>query len=285
MCDACRKLDPPDAPKVQVAIFDKVGSSQRKNIEYPSLSDRYVHYWNAVAERVEKVHPQLLLVVDAYSVYATPPVREKLHPNLVVRYVPSDAEGWEGWKIAGAKKLFWRPNNLHSGYREATINNIAAARQIVDTMRRFAADGMVATDIQGIYENWATQGINYQAAGGDEAIRRRIAFLRAGFDYSALTARAGQMRLAAQNQQPFDKPLAARLLDQRWLLMRQMYHRDLLPVNVVLVAGYDATNWRPLGWVAPGEKAKSAPITKSSGPDDDWLHEDQSQTGTNTRGR
>ena len=40
------------------------------------------------AERVAKAHPDRLLVVDAYSVYAAPPVERKLHPNLVVRFAP-----------------------------------------------------------------------------------------------------------------------------------------------------------------------------------------------------
>lgn len=163
MCENCRKLDPPEAPAVSILLFDKVGQSARKTISYPSLSDRYVHYWNAIAERVTKVHPQLLFVIDAYSVYATPPVREKLHPNLVVRYVPSSPSGWEGWQAAGAKRIYWRPNNLHSGYMEGILNRVQG-RQIAETMRLLADGGMLATDIQGIYNNWATAGLSYYVA-------------------------------------------------------------------------------------------------------------------------
>jgi hypothetical protein len=345
MCEACKKLDPPEAPKLMLPIFAKVGEGKRTEIEYPSLSDRYVHYWNAVAERVVKVHPNLLLIVDAYSFYATPPVREKLHPNLVVRYVPSDPAGWEGWKAAGAKRIFWRPNNLHSGYREAVINYCSSARPIADTMSQLAAGGMIAVDIQGIYENWATQGMSYyaaartmwnpkltydevlsdycragfgaaaepvrqyflkaeamgrtfekttrpamaelkaqldaadKAAGADEAVRKRIAFLRAGLDYSTVTAQAGQMRLALEQKQPVDKELAARLLDRRWLMMREMLKKNVLAVNVGLVAGYDDTSWRDLGWRAPTTAAKAGAGSAAPKPDDGWLYEDQSQTG------
>ena len=344
MCDACKKLDPPNAPIVKLAIFAKVGESQRKEIDYPALSDRYVHYWNAVAERVTKVHPKLLLVVDAYSAYATPPVREKLHPNLVVRYVPSDPAGWEGWKAAGARKIFWRPNNLHSGYREATINYCADARGIVQTTRVLAEGGMLATDVQGIYDNWATQGLCYyaaaramwdpklsyddlladycragfgpaaepvrqyflkaealgrtfekttrvamadlkaqldaadKAAGDDATVRKRIAFLRAGLDYSAVTCQAAQLRLAAQEQQPFDKALAAKLLDRRWLMMRGMLKTQPLAVNVGVAAGHDDGTWATVGWRGPSAAVKSA-ADKGPGVDDAWQYEDQTQTG------
>lgn len=347
MCDACKKLDPPDAPKVSVMIFAKVGESGRTAIEYPALTDRYVHYWNAVAERVTKVHPNLLLVIDAYSVYSTPPVREKLHPNLVVRYVPTDPADWEGWKAAGAKKMFWRPNNLHSGYREAAINLDASARALADTMNLLHKGGIIGTDMQGIYDNWATQGLAYyvaartvwnpaltfdeiltdfcrsgfgpaaepirqyflkidalgrpydkytaqavadlksqldaadKAAGQDDSVRARIAFLRAGLDYSAITCRAAQLRLAAQAKQPFDKTLAAKLLDQRWLLMREMLRSNFLAVNFAVVTAYDDTNWRDLGWTGPSTATKAA---GEKGPriDDAWLYEDQSQTGRKT---
>lgn len=343
MCDNCKKLDPPDAPKISLTVFAKVGESKSSKIEYPSFTDRHVHYWNAVAERVAKVHPKLLLVIDSYAEYSTPPVREKLHPSLVVRYVPSDSSGWEGWKQAGAKKIYWRPNALHSGYREATINKVAAARQIADTTSLLAGSGMLAVDNQGIYDNWATQGVSYYAtahsmwnpklkydeiledycrsgfgsgansikdyflkaeslgtafdkttpeamnelkkmldnasaaAAGDEAVQKRIAFLREGLNYSALTAKIAQMRLAAENKQPFDKSEAARLLDLRWNMMRNMFERQPLVVNVALVAGYDDTSWKDLGWRAPGIAVKGTPAKTAE--DDSWLYEDQSQLG------
>ncbi len=343
MCENCKKLDPPEAPKVRILLFTKVGQSARREIEYPALTDRYVHYWNAVAARVAAAHPKLGLVVDAYSAYATPPVREKLHPSLVVRYVPSDVAGWEGWKAAGATRIFWRPNNLHSGYREATINYAADARRIADTMNRLAEGGIIGTDMQGIYDNWATQGLNYyvaarttwnpalkyediledycrsgfgagaesvrqyflkaealgrtfekatpeamtglkaeldaaaKAAAGDPAAGARIAFLRTGLDYSAATAQAARLRLAAQQGEAFDRARAAAVLDRRHRMMREMFRTSFLAVNVSVVAGQDGVAWRELGWRGPGRTARDdAPA--GTGDDDRWLYEDQSQT-------
>ncbi len=159
MCDACRKLDAPDAPKVKMLIFKKVGESDRVEVEHPALSDRFVHYWNAIAERVTKVVPDQLFLVEAYSYYSDPPMREKLHPNLVLRYVPNTADGWKGWQAAGAKRVYWRPNNLHSGYRDAALS--PRARENSATLQYLANSGMLATDMDSLYHNWATQGLHY----------------------------------------------------------------------------------------------------------------------------
>jgi hypothetical protein len=358
MCDECKKLDPPDAPKIELRLYNKVGQSACRIIEYPSLTDRHMHYWNAIAERVAKVYPNLPLVIDAYGPYSTPPVREKIHPNLVIRYVPSDLDGWIGWQKAGAKRIFWRPNNLHNGYREATIHTVAAAPIISKNMQAMAANGMMAVDIQGIYDNWATQGLSYYVAartmwnpkltfddllndycrngfgpaaepvkayfqkvlalvgpydnstpaglakifasstpaamaelkgyldsadtlaGADEALHQRIAFLRVGLNWSAITSRAAQFRSAAQENKPFDKAEADRVLDQRWLMARDIFKNNILTVNVALVAGFDDTNWRDLGWHGPTNTTKTAGASAKPKTDDGWLYEDQSQMGS-----
>ncbi len=346
MCDECKKLDPPDAPKIKLMLG-------KHEVEYPSLTDRHMHYWNAIAERVAKVYPNLPLVIDAYGPYSTPPVREKIHPNLVIRYVPSDLEGWKGWQAAGAKRIFWRPNNLHNGYREATIHLASSAKEISENMQALAANGMLAADIQGIYDNWATQGLSYyvsartmwnpkltfdqvlddyctngfgpaagpvksyfqkaismvgsyqndspaglskiyesstpaalaelkgyldsadKLAADDVSLHKRIAFLRVGLDWSAVTAKAAQFRTAAQNHQEYDKAEAQHVLDQRWLMARNIFHNNILAVNVTLVAGFDDTNWAALDWKGPGNTARTA----KPSDDDAWQYEDQSQTG------
>lgn len=163
LCENCRKLDPPKAPKIQFRVFKKVGQSERKYIEYPSLSDRFVWYWGQVAERVTKVHPNLLFSIDAYSVYQTPPVRQKVHPNMVLRYVPSDMEGWTGWQKAGAKRIYWRPNILYHGSNEGTLNR-STARQIAETMNRLIDLNMIGTDMDSCLDDWATMGLNYYVA-------------------------------------------------------------------------------------------------------------------------
>ena len=162
MCEGCRKLDPTEAPPVTLTIFEKVGESARHTLEAPSLTDRYVHYWNAVAERVTEVHPEALFTIDAYSAYSLPPVREKLHPNLFVRYVPSSTNGWSGWQAAGASRIFWRPNILLAGRRTGKLH--VMTRKLADTMAFMAEHGCLATDFDSIVHNWAVHGLNYYAA-------------------------------------------------------------------------------------------------------------------------
>jgi hypothetical protein len=161
-CEECRKLDAPNAPKVKMLLFAHVGASERTEVEVPALADRFVHYWNAVVSRVTKEFPNQLFLCEAYSYYSDPPVREKLHPNLVLRYVPSQADGWKGWQAAGATRVYWRPNNLYSGYRDGVLT--PRARANAATQSYLAQHGMLATDMDSIYHHWATHGLHYYSA-------------------------------------------------------------------------------------------------------------------------
>lgn len=53
-----------------------------------SLTDRYVHFVNWIAERVARKHPAVTLGFLAYAQYTRPPRREKLHPNLIPQLAP-----------------------------------------------------------------------------------------------------------------------------------------------------------------------------------------------------
>ena len=162
MCEECKKLDPLNAPKVKILIFKKQGESPRTTIDYPSLTDRMIWYYNHIAEKVTKIYPNLLFVVDAYSVYRTAPVREKPHPNLVFRYVGYDKEAWNAWRASGAKNIYWRPNLFWEG---ATLGQIhLSTDRITDWLLFAAQNGSVATDFDSILDHWALQGLNYYVA-------------------------------------------------------------------------------------------------------------------------
>ncbi len=53
-----------------------------------SITDRYIHFCNQIAERVSKKHPDVLFGFYAYVQYTRPPVRKKMHPNLVPIIAP-----------------------------------------------------------------------------------------------------------------------------------------------------------------------------------------------------
>jgi hypothetical protein len=161
-CDNCRKLDPPDAPLVSHLIFAKVGESQRKEEQRPSLSDRYVWFWNQIAQRVTAVRPDVRLGISAYSIYSTAPVREKLHPSLVLRYVPHDIGEWDGWRKAGATAIYWRPNIFHSKARQGVLR--IQAQYMAQTFAYLFERALAATDMDSLMGHWSTAGINYYAA-------------------------------------------------------------------------------------------------------------------------
>lgn len=164
-CPKCEALDSPKGRKVMLWDFTK---KDRRDFEHVALTDRMVWFWNAVAERVAKAHPDKLLVVDAYSVYAPPPAERTLHPNLVVRFAPlgyhSDAyrqeslKDWDAWSKA-AKKIFFRPNLMLLGRRDGMP--LVYAHKFGADFRYLANHSMLGTDFDACCHHWATQGLNY----------------------------------------------------------------------------------------------------------------------------
>ena len=164
-CPKCEALDSPKGRKV--VLTDFTGKNAR-TFEHVSLTDRTVYFWNAIAEQVAKVHPNKLLVVDAYSAYAAPPVERKLHPNLVVRFSPlsyhsedyrqESLRDWDGWSKA-AKRLYFRPNLMLLGRREGLP--LLYVHKFGQDFRYLASHGMMGTNFDACCHHWATQGLNY----------------------------------------------------------------------------------------------------------------------------
>lgn len=167
LCENCEALDPDNGPMVSLMTLGKPvqpGSlrRQRASIEHVSLTDRMVYYWNSIAERVTQEHPDVLFGVSAYSVFSHPPVERKLHPNMLLRYVPSHTDYVEGWKNAGAKRMFWRPNILLANRRDGKLRSIVGP--LAENMRFFADAGIVQTDFDSINHYWSTLGVSFYAA-------------------------------------------------------------------------------------------------------------------------
>lgn len=165
VCHNCKQLDAPDGPKITLWDFS---TGAQKSYEAVSLTDRMVHFWNGIAERVCKERPETLLTTYAYSAYVSPPVREKLHPNIVIGFVGFDylrdksrADGkanWDAWAKM-ARKMFWRPNLLLAGRREGLP--AIYVHKMAEDVRYLTRNGLVATDFDSCCHNWAVQGLNY----------------------------------------------------------------------------------------------------------------------------
>jgi len=164
-CPKCEGLDSPKGRKVMLWDFSK---GKQREFEHVSLTDRTVFFWNAIAEKVAKIHPDKLLVVDAYSAYAAPPVERKLHPNLVVRFSPlsyhdedyrkASLRDWDGWSKA-SKRMYFRPNLMLAGRRDGMP--LLYIHKFGEDFRYLAGHGMMGTDFDACCHNWATQGLNY----------------------------------------------------------------------------------------------------------------------------
>lgn len=72
-CAKCRALDTGDRDPTMNCI---------------SVTDRYVHFCNQIAERVTQKFPRVKFGFLAYVQYTRPPVREKLHPSLIPQLAP-----------------------------------------------------------------------------------------------------------------------------------------------------------------------------------------------------
>jgi Domain of unknown function (DUF4838) len=206
-CPKCEALDAKEGRKVLLWDFSKGG---RRDFEHVALTDRMVSFWNAVAERVAKAHPDKLLVVDAYSVYATPPVGRKLHPNLVVRFAPlgyhdedyrkESLRDWEEWSKA-AKRIYFRPNLMLLGRRDGLP--LLYAHKFGKDFRYLADHGMMGTDFDSCCHNWATQGLNYYVVARlnwnpDQDVDAIVDdYCRAGFGPAAKSVRRYFDRLEA----------------------------------------------------------------------------------------
>lgn len=106
-CEACRALDVPESSAEDVCA-NKV-----------QLSDRYVTFWNRIAEKARAIRPDVQLVSYVYSAYRFPPRRARFaYPeNFVCGFVSNvqeDAAAMvRAWQAAGMRRFFFRPNHLH----------------------------------------------------------------------------------------------------------------------------------------------------------------------------
>ena len=169
MCPACKALDPQEGRPTRIWTYDhKSGRTER--FDYVSMTDRMLYFYNAIAEKVAKVHPDVVFTGQAYSIYASPPVRYKLHPKIVIRFVHSTGHynrdetrrlgmaDWDAWAEA-AGMIFWRPNLLLWGRHEAVPGNYV--HKLAEDFSHIAHNKCVGTDFDSCMHHWATQGLNY----------------------------------------------------------------------------------------------------------------------------
>lgn len=217
LCDRCLAWDEPDAKTILIL-------EDRKPREITALTDRYVRFYSAVAEIVARELPDRYLGAYAYESYYPPPVRAKLHPNVIIGIAPLPKvyqhddlredllETWNGWSRT-AEQLFLRPNSLRALYNFPTVY----VHRLADDMRFFADNGMLFTDFDCLENFWSTNGLNYYVvakllwdpyADVDEIISE---YCEAGFGPAAVAVRRYFERIELLTTQ-----IAARRVFEIW---------------------------------------------------------------------
>lgn len=167
MCPDCKTLDPPEGRPTKNWSYDHA-TGRTVWFDYVSITDRMVHFYNSIAEKVAAEYPDVLFGGSAYSVYQAPPVRERLHPNIVIRFVGlgyytdehrrRGLADWDAWARA-ASRLYWRPGLLEWNRRKGTP--LIYVHKLAEDFRHIAHNRCLGTDFDSCHHNWATNGLNY----------------------------------------------------------------------------------------------------------------------------
>ena len=111
-------------------------------------TDRYVKFWNVVAEKARAIRHDVKLITYLYAAYRMPPRREKLlYPeNVLAGIVPTteedSAEMLDIWRERGLRHYFVRPNYLCSAV--AAIRGYE--RYFCEEFKQHVARGMIGAD-------------------------------------------------------------------------------------------------------------------------------------------
>ena len=163
-CEKCKALDPPNQETRTYPTYARQGPAR---ITYPYLTDRYVRYWNTVARALETSHPGKFIGVSLYGAAKAPPVRERLHPNILVASTSPGGLGGpdfdvrntalEGWLKAGLRSFYWRPNLMvgNKGTPHMYPERIGAL------MKYFHSRGAKGFDFDGAVGHFGMDGVNY----------------------------------------------------------------------------------------------------------------------------
>ncbi|MBI2804395.1 MAG: hypothetical protein HYX68_05350 [Planctomycetes bacterium] len=90
-------------------------------------------------------------------------------------------------------------------------------------------------------------------AGDQSIFYKRVAFLELGLRWTEIEARSHAFLTDSAKA---DKAAAKKVLDQRFALMRDVFQRSPLAVNVAYVSWGEDAQWARLGWARPRQSPK-----------------------------
>jgi len=163
MCENCRKLDPPNGPKVKIHVQAPLWTA----FDYVSLTDRAMTFCNRIAEEIDRECPGKKLCYDIYSCYSMPPLVVKPHKNLVFISCSGSCANEKGYRDYRANianwctfgnPILWRPNVL-IGFHGAMPQNFA--RLMFKDLETYKVNGVFGTDFDCMDSQWAVKGLVY----------------------------------------------------------------------------------------------------------------------------
>lgn len=331
MCEACKALDAPDGAEVNIY---KIG-------KYVSLSDRVVAFTNQVVQPVFEKHPDVLFGYYAYSCYTSPPLRTRLHPNVVPSYVgihyldeayrEESLKEWDAWSKMVKGGLIFRPNLLLAGRRAIVPLNYV--HKMTKDFQHLSNTGLIGTDFDSCQHNWAMLGLNYyvlsrlhwnpelnvnelvddycrsgfglaaedvsayfslieqmtdqmalkkvgitdayssdrckklnsildgasERAAERTDVLNRIEFLKIGLRFARLQSQVHGLRNKKVNGEVVDSDSFKKLLDERFHLMRTIFSRHHMAINVANLCWADWGYWGVVSWQRPRVEEGLAP--------------------------
>ena len=149
-CSKCRKLDVPVA-------------GERFGDYAMHLTDRYIYLVNNVSKKIKKIDKHAWVTTYAYNETERPPLREKIASDVLVGIVPTRFETeylenlFSGWKNAGAKKIFLRPN-FHWYYMNSCMP-LGIEEYTFNIIKTAFKNGLSGTDYDSLVHFWPATGI------------------------------------------------------------------------------------------------------------------------------
>ncbi len=159
-CDACRALDGGEM------LADDPGK--------PVLTDRLLAFFNAIAQRVVKVHPDKLLSTHVYSYYQNPPRREKVHPNLWLSHATNSAEDQgHGWEQEHGHEKQWLA--LTRKFVKYDIPyNAASSMNLMAPVTTHIGEKLKAEHAIGLFGAYEYMGQSYEQLGAGHYVMAKL---------------------------------------------------------------------------------------------------------------
>lgn len=182
ICEECRSWDAPDerfdqniywrGEVVPKTANDLWAWLSRLNGNSPSVTDRYAKYWLNVLRVAKEWNPDAKVYAIAYLNYSEPPKETCLNEDILVGMVnwpyltwtQEDNERaikqWDAWRASGAG-MITRPNTTYNGHNLPVFYG----RKWAELFGHAANNGLLGTDLDALFGQWATQGPNLYIIG------------------------------------------------------------------------------------------------------------------------